>query len=349
MNRNKCLTQRNHAVYNKHRRTMAKLDNYTLHNLLRKEDNMRYNVNSSMLVKDFVNTWLLTVKKKEVKAATYSRLEVSARTMADFQIADIKLSDIKSIDFRHYIQQLIDFGYAQSTIKKLMLIVSAPMEYAYREGVIPLNPCSAKLPSKYAVKKQQKEIEAYTAEEQSRLCTILRSRCCATYRAIEFMLETGLRIGEVLALQWDDVDTKRYRMRVHSTIVNAMSRDRAFIQEGAKSASSNRCVPLSVRACEILTELQNWKQGEFVFSGSKGNFLRYTTVRKTCKSVCRKANVQYYGLHVFRHTFATNQYYKGTDVKILSKLLGHANPSITYNVYIHLYGDGFEDMLNAVR
>ena len=58
--------------------------------------------------------------------------------------------------------------------------------------------------------------------------------------------------------------------------------------------------------------------------------------------------VPHYGLHVWRHTFATNLYYKGVDVKILSKLLGHANTTITYNIYIHLYSDGFNDMMNAV-
>ncbi|NLE92909.1 MAG: tyrosine-type recombinase/integrase [Chloroflexi bacterium] len=54
------------------------------------------------------------------------------------------------------------------------------------------------------------------------------------------------------------------------------------------------------------------------------------------------------GLHVWRHTFATNQFYKGTDVKILSKILGHSETSVTYNIYIHLNGDGFNDMLKAV-
>ena len=62
--------------------------------------------------------------------------------------------------------------------------------------------------------------------------------------------------------------------------------------------------------------------------------------------VCQSTG--YRGNHVYRHTFATNQYYKGTDVKILSKILGHATPSITYNIYVHLYGDGFNDMLRAM-
>ena len=52
----------------------------------------------------------------------------------------------------------------------------------------------------------------------------------------------------------------------------------------------------------------------------------------------------YYGLHVFRHTFATNCYHRGCDVKVLSKLLGHGSVAVTYNTYIHLYGDALEAM-----
>lgn len=349
MNRNKYLTQMNHALYNEHRRTAAKLDNCTLHNLLRKEDNMANKKDSTMLVKDFVKKWLLTVKKKEVKVGTYARLETSAKTMGGFPIGGMKLKDVKSVDFREYIQQLIDYGYSQSTIKKLMLIISAPMEYAYREGIIPMNPCFAKLPSRYAVKKQTLEIEAYTVEEQEALKKVLVSKSTSNHLLIEFMLETGLRIGEAIALKWCDVDLKKYRLRVHSTVVYLRNGDGAFIQEGAKSISSNRCIPLSVRACEILTEALRKQTCDYVFPSSVDTFARYESIRKTCKSVCQKANVRYCGLHVFRHTFATNQYYKGTDVKILSRLLGHTSPSVTYNIYIHLYGDGFEEMLNAVR
>ena len=61
-----------------------------------------------------------------------------------------------------------------------------------------------------------------------------------------------------------------------------------------------------------------------------------------------KACVPYRGEHVFRHTFATNCYHKGVDVKILSRLLGHADVNITYNIYVHLYGDGFDEMYAAL-
>ena len=62
-----------------------------------------------------------------------------------------------------------------------------------------------------------------------------------------------------------------------------------------------------------------------------------------------KAQVEYRGMHVFRHTFATNCYYKGCEIKKLSKLLGHASVTITYNTYIHLYGDALEELRSVIE
>ena len=61
------------------------------------------------------------------------------------------------------------------------------------------------------------------------------------------------------------------------------------------------------------------------------------------------AQIEYRGMHVFRHTFATNGYYKGCEIKKLSKLLGHASVTITYNTYIHLYGDALEELRSVVE
>ena len=74
----------------------------------------------------------------------------------------------------------------------------------------------------------------------------------------------------------------------------------------------------------------------------------YEALRWQTKCACRDAGIEYRGEHIFRHTFATNCYYKGMDIKILSRLLGHADVNITYNIYVHLYGDGFEEMYEAL-
>lgn len=297
----------------------------------------------------YIRNWLETTKKLEVKAATYDRLNISIAALEKYPIADIPLTELTTEDFREYVNALVEDGYSLTTVKKQMRIVSAPVRYAYEQRQIPFNPCAAvKVPSKVHIKKEAKQIVAYTTEEQNRIKPHLAKHGRIGFYAIELMLETGMRAGEVLALNWSDVYLDRKRIRVHKTMVNLANRRISYIQEGAKSETSNRWVPLSPRAIEILTELRSKTNEEYLFQNAYGERLSYEGLRYQCQCACQETGIPYLGLHVWRHTFATNQYYKGTDVKILSKILGHADTSITYNIYIHLYGDGFDEMLSAV-
>lgn len=297
---------------------------------------------------DYVRDWLKNGKYLEVRASTYDRMITSAAALERFSISQITVETLTEDDFRNYVSALIDYGYSYATIKKQMRIVSVPIREAYEKGLLVRNPCvGVRTPSKSHIKHVEKEIIAYTKEEQERVRAVLGTNRRIGYSAIELMLETGMRAGEILALNWTDVFLERKRIRVHSTVVNLANKRIAYVQEGAKSETSNRWVPLSPRAIQILTRLRDNAKYEWLFDNG-GDRLSYEALRWQCLRVCRDAEVEYRGLHIWRHTFATNQYYKGTDVKILSKLLGHADTTITYNLYIHLYGDGFEDMLNAV-
>ena len=298
----------------------------------------------------FIEDWLYGIKKLEIKDASYRRLLVSARTFSKSKLSSVPIGELTTPDFQNYVADLIEENYSLSTIKKQMLLVSASMRYAYEQRIIHFNPCtSIKTPSKSRVKKETKSIVAFTTEEQTKLLEVLAQHKHVAYYAMELMLETGMRVGETLALSWKDINLQRRSIYVHATVVNPANQGKSYVQEGAKSDTSNRVIALSPKAVEILSTLKDLScDNEFVFVGSRGIRLAYESLRKQCKKVCEEAGVRYLGLHVWRHTFATNHYYKGTDIKILSKLLGHANTTITYNIYIHLYGDGFDDMLKAV-
>lgn len=298
----------------------------------------------------YVRYWLDTVKKLKVKPATYDRLLTSADSLETYPIAHRIIQDITAKDCEAYVEEITHRGYALTTIKKQMLIVSAPLRYAYAHKDITYNPSvDLKPPSKANVQKAKKKVVAYSKEEQSKLRSVLNTHKREAYSVIDLMIETGIRPGEALALNWEDVFIERKRIYVHQTVVNLANKKQSYVQEGAKSETSNRYVPLSPRAIEILQDLKSLKGNEeFLFKNRDGTRLSYESLRYQCQIACKESCIQYHGLHVFRHTFATNQFYKGTNVKILSQILGHSETSVTYNIYIHLYGDGFDEMLNAV-
>jgi len=303
----------------------------------------------SISLKNYIDEWLNVYKATTVKPSTYDRLLTSVRALEGFEIANMPIDKITSAHIQQYVNELVNKGYGLSTIKKQMRIVTAPLKQAAALHQIPANPAvGIRLPARCHIRKAETAVEAYSQEEQTALRRELETLARPAYAVILLMLETGLRAGEVLALRWRDVHLSRKRLEVHATVVRLANKKQSFVQDCAKSEASNRTIPLTPYAVRLLECLSQGKCGEWVFTNTDGERLSYEALRWQTGCVCREAGVDYKGEHVFRHTFATNCYYKKVDIKILSRLLGHADVNITYNVYIHLYGDGFDEMYSAL-
>lgn len=301
-----------------------------------------------------MNRWLLDYKKNSVKAATYDRLRVSYDMMLRYMISVKEVKAITTNDIQKYLNRLADEGYARSTIKKQFTLLTAFLKHEYAQGNVK-NPVylAVKLPVEEVVKKPAKKIETYSQIEQKRLLSVLSGLEHRTYGCLILMLEAGLRSGEAQCLMWDDILWEQKAIRVDKTLVRLSSnKGLSFVQNSAKSKTSNRTIPLSDRAMHILERLSETAEdlNGLIFPSSDDPFLpiSYCTVKYYLKKACAKANVKYRSAHSLRHTFATNCYHRGCNVKILSKLLGHADVSITYNIYIHLYGNELEEMRKVI-
>ena len=306
-------------------------------------------MNYSVSLADYIGEWMDTYKRTTVKQSTFDRLQTSVTALEGHSIASMAIGDITATHIQKYVNELTERGYALTTIKKQMRIVTAPLKQAAALHLIPANPAvGIVLPSRSNVKKGNRAADAYTPEEQAALLSVLETRRRKAYDVVALILETGMRAGEALALRWKDVQIERKRLYVHATVVRLANKKQSFVQDSAKSESSRRTIPLTPRAVEILTRLYNDRKSEWVFDDGSGERLSYEALRWGTMKACEAANIEYRGEHVFRHTFATNCYHRGIDVKILSKLLGHADVNITYNLYIHLYGDGFEELYSAL-
>ena len=302
-------------------------------------------INASTPLIDFIRFWMESYKHNSVKPATYDRLLTSVAALDGFSIAEKPIGEIIADDIQDYVNKLTAHGYAETTIKKQMRIVTAPLRHAAAQHRISVDPTAGiALPSSAQVKKAARKIEAYDDNEQTRLKKVLATHQRLGYAALEVLLETGMRVGEALGLDWCNVDLKKRTVRIGATLIRLANKKQAKVQHSAKSASSNRTIPLSNHAVEILSELKTSAKCQWVFSGEDGQRLTYEALRYQTQCATAEAKIPYKGMHVFRHTFATNCYYRGSDVKILSKLLGHSSVSITYNTYIHLFGDALEEM-----
>lgn len=314
------------------------------------EDELKNHImNNQLSLSEFINVWLELFKKNSIKISSYSRLVTSKETLKKYPISQKKICEISFFDVQKYINTLVDDGYSLSNIKKQVLIVTAPLRQAAAMRIINADPSvGICMPSEAKVKKKSREVIAYTKEEQEKIWhKIVQKPDNVGYAAVAFEIETGLRAGELLALKWTDVDITHCKMKIHATIINPQYTNRAEYQDSAKSKSSHRAIPLTPKALFILKNLKERRTTEWVFE-KYGERMSYQQLTYQTKRLCREAKVDYQGEHVFRHTFATNCYYKGIDVKILSRLMGHSSVQVTYNIYINLYGDGFDDMYAAL-
>lgn len=300
--------------------------------------------------KEAMREWMVNYKANSVKPSTYDRLQTSYDLMCRYGISNIEIDDLTTLDLQQYLNALVRDRYALSTIKKQYHLISEFVDYANLSGILqkPLYK-GVRLPSESAVKKHKREVTTYTKDEEKRLRQVLYRGDSPAYYAALIMLETGMRIGEVLALNWSDVDFRRRSVRINKTVVRISNGRRSYVQNAAKSHTSNRTIPLSREALRILEALYEKDDlKEFIIHNRHGGLLTYEAVRWWIRKACDEADVSYYGQHVFRHTFATNCYERGCDVKILSKLLGHSDVTITYNIYVHLFGEGLEEMRSVI-
>lgn len=302
-----------------------------------------------------IRNWMVMYKEKSVKPSTYDRMLTSLKLMDNYVISEIDPRNLKTSDIQDYVNRLVDDNYALSTIKKQYHLIGAFVEYANLTDLIskPIHK-GVRLPSESVVKKSRKDVFFYSTEEQKALKRILFRADSPAYNVALIMLETGMRVGEALALCWSDVDWRRRAVRISKTVVRIADQKRSYVQQSAKSYTSNRTIPLSKEAYDLLTWMKQTDQtdqtlSDFIFHDENGRRISYEALRWWTKKACDEAGVPYYGQHVFRHTFASNCYQRGCDVKKLSKLLGHSDVTITYNVYIHLFGDELEELRSVLE
>ena len=297
-----------------------------------------------------IEEWLDIYKKNSVKPLTYDRLITSYRLLQKDPIAEYPVDEIDCDMMQRYIGRLVNDGYSMSTIKKQFNLLTAYWKHGMSRGTIekPVY-LGVRLPIEVSEEIVKDEVRTYSPEEQAKLLHQLMMLEKPQYGVIVLMLEEGLRVGEALALRWEDVLWGRKAIKIRRTLVRMSTKPGVtYVQNSPKSKTSRRTIPLSERALEVLKKLKERNKTGigYIFAREDDDSLpySYSSVEFHIRSLCKDLGISYKGMHAFRHTFATNCYNRGCDVKILSKLLGHADVSITYNIYIHLYGDALDEM-----
>ena len=188
-------------------------------------------------------------------------------------------------------------------------------------------------------KDEQKKLTAAFTEEKSGRPRIRYGWGCV------LILETGLRAGEALALEWPDIDEEKRVLKVSKNMVRVDGKN--LVQRATKTASGKRTIPLNSQAVEAIQHLKAQQVAgcPCIFATQTGKHLSYRNLLTTMETACESAGAEHRGLHALRHSFASNLYARGVSVKVISKLLSHSSTQVTIDRYISLFEGDLDDTL----
>lgn len=299
--------------------------------------------------REFADEWVNVILKPKVKPLSYQRKVSTLENQVYPHIGNISINKLTHSKIQKMINDLNESGLSYSTIKKAYEAVSGCMRYYRIETSTSFNPCEdITLPE--ANRKEDSDIEFFTKEERIKIV----EEATRTYQdgkhvyrlgwMFVLMLYSGMRVGEVCALTWDDIDFSARTINVRKNAVEVREKDKdgeshsiLITQNSTKTRSGIRIIPMTEKAYLALSELQkSTGDCEYIISSSKGKRIRPSRIDRSFHLILDAIGFKRVGVHTLRHTFATMLFHNGCEVKVVSELLGHSNTKITENIYIHV-------------
>lgn len=309
--------------------------------------NIKYNTIKELTV------LYLAERKPFIKNTSYSHYWELANNYIYPHIGELTFSDFKNDALINYLECLKrsgktsgSGGLSDKTIKDVMVLLKSIFNYAADNCYCPPN---VVFPKTRCIQKTSPMILVLTKKDQSLLEEYVLNNLNLIQYGILLSLYTGMRIGEICALKWEDIDVDNSLISVNKTILRIKNVDahrgnkvepRTILTVNSpKSATSNRMIPIPMYITEItktiMKQRQHFSKDYYVLSDSdkpiepREYYKRYKRILVNCGINAK------YTFHTLRHTFATRCVEQNIDPKIISELLGHSNVSITLNRYVH--------------
>ena len=300
----------------------------------------------------FAEEWFSEYAKPNLRNTTFNFL-YHQRLRVYRAIGDTSMEKITVRQLQEFINSLSKDGanevngkpLSPKTVRHVLSLVSDIFASAVRMGIARENPCVRVVLPKLV----RKEKKIYTVEETVRLMELLRKEP-VKYRAFFYLLiYSGCRRGELLGLEWRDVDFANCLISIRRT--SCYTPDRGTYTDTTKTEQSKRTLKLPQEVMDILCELREfqlrqadifgdkWVESGRLFTKENGEPQHPNTSYHWLEKFCARNGLPFYGLHSFRHLFASLLVSNGVDIVTVSGVLGHSAVSTTSNIYCHMLED----------
>ena len=304
---------------------------------------------------EWLDLCLEVYMKNSLKQSTYLSYEGYIRIHLKPALGNIQLRDLSP----RLLQQFYNYkaeteGLAPKTIVNINLFLHKALSYAVAEGYIQSNPAA----SINLSRGNKPQIEILTRDEQLRLFQASYQHRYGVF--IRLVLFTGLRLGELLGLRWEDLDVQSSMLHIRRTLNRLNKIDRPaspgentteIVIQTPKTQNSIRSIPLLPA---VVQDLMNWRTVQkndqiatgdryqdsgMIVTNQSGGYIEPRTFKDYYNQILNIAGLRHLTFHALRHTFASRAMEQGMDVKTLSVLLGHYSVSFTLDTYAHVLND----------
>lgn len=285
--------------------------------------------------KSYLKQWL-DFKKDYVKESTYANYTNIVFNYIIPYLGDYNVNKLNhQIIQKHilYLHSNVEKNLSIKTIKDITSVIKGSLVNAFNKNIIK----SFSLNFSYPKVKNVKNKYVLSKYEQNKLMKYVLTNINNKNIGILLSLLSGIRIGELCALKWEDINFEDETIEINKTLQRIYIKDIKCISKiiitPPKSQYSNRIIPLNTEILFLLKKIKG-KNNEYVLT-NKSKFIEPRLYRIYFETILKKLNIKHFNFHSLRHTFATNCVSLGIDYKTLSEILGHSNVSTTLNLYVH--------------
>lgn len=292
------------------------------------------------IAKEFIDTGY---EMNKLKPSSYQRKLNTLKSISTHYIANIELQKITEKDLKDFFAYITK--YSNSTIAKIYGIVNNTFKIAVRRNILRFNFLDDQIEFSIPYSNNRdKKVSAFTIEEQKKLIIALKETTCRYKYQFLISLFTGMRMGEINALDLDDIDFENKIIHIRRTITRGLD-ERAMVGSYTKTKSGTRDIIMdsNVEAIfrEYLSSSYYYKNDlHLLFCNSRKQCISTDATNMMFKYICEQYNIgngSAMHQHMLRHTYATRCIESGMPASVLAKIMGHANVSTTLNVYCEVF------------
>ena len=271
--------------------------------------------------------WLAECKN-QLKISTYQKYQAIIQNHISKRMGSLPIKHITADTISQFTSCLIsqDDQLSRETINQILIVLSMGLEYAGEHY-------KAVCPDVHFLKCNKPNIRILSVLEQQSLVGCLQGQGDVFSFGILLALYTGMRIGEVCALHWEDISVETIRINKTMQRLKTDTDKTEVMILPPKTTSSDREIPIPQKLISTITERR--MASGFVLLQDNGKFIEPRLLQNRFMKIARTCGLTNAHFHTLRHTFATRCIEAGVDVKTLSEILGHSDVKTTLNKYVH--------------